>query len=132
MPYRTDRRTTFREPGDIMRNYGSKTWQELEVEWITAKAEAEAATTRLKTAEAALKTEINRRGDVPSEADERVDIDGVRVTIQYRLNEGRTTIDSARLKTEQPEIAEAYAKIGKPFQTFKVKVKTAAALADVA
>jgi len=115
-----------------MRNYGSGTWKDLEVEWITAKAEAEAAASRLKAAVAALQTEINRRGDVPSEADERVDIDGVRVTVQYRLNAGRVTIDSARLKTEQPEIAAEYQKIGKAYQTFKVSVKTAAALADVA
>jgi hypothetical protein len=61
-----------------------------------------------------------------------VDIDGQRVAIIFRLNEGRTTIDSARLKTEQPAIAEQYQKIGRPYQTFKVSVKTAAALADVA
>ena len=115
-----------------MRTYGSDKWTGLEIEWITAKAESEAATARLKAAVAALKVEVNRRGDVPAEVDERVDIAGQRVEIIFRLNEGRVTIDSARLKTEQPDIAAAYQKVGEPYQTFKVRIKAAAALADVA
>lgn len=113
-----------------MRNYGSEKWTALEREWIAAKAESEAATARLKAAEEAMKVEVNRRGDTPQDEGERVDIDGVSVTIQYRLNAGRTTLDSTRLRQERPEIAAEYEKTGKPFHTFAVKVKTAAALAE--
>ena len=113
-----------------MRNYGSQKWTDLEREWIAAKAEAEAATARLKAAEEALKVEVNRRGDTPQDEGERVDIDGVSTTIQYRLNAGRVTIDSTRLRQEKPDIAAEYEKTGSPFHTFKVSVKTAAALAE--
>jgi hypothetical protein len=119
------------EREDTMKQYRSDTWQDLEIRWIAAKADLEDAKARLTEAEAALKSEVSRRGDVPAEPGERIDIDGVRTSIIFRLNAGRTTVDSARLKTEQPDIYARYSKTGKPSPYFKVAVKTAAALADI-
>jgi hypothetical protein len=116
----------------ISRTYGSALWTSLEDRWIKAKAEAEAAQAELKDVEGAMQKEIKRRGDTPDVLGDRVDIDGTKLEVQYRLNAGRVTIDSRRLRNEKPDVAEEYSKEGSPFFTLKPKVKIAAAAEKVA
>jgi len=116
----------------INRTYGSAPWMSLEDRWIAAKAAVVAAQAELKATEAAMQSEVKRRGDTPTELGERIDIDGSKVTIQFRLNPGRITLDSKRLRIEQPDVAEEYSKEGSPFYTFKPVVKVAAAAEKVA
>jgi len=116
----------------ITRTYGSASWKSLEDRWIAAKAKMVAAQAELKATEEAMQKEIHRRGDTPEVVDTRIDIDGVKLDVQFRLNAGRVTIDSPRLRAEQPELAEEYSKIGSPFFTFKPTIKIAAAVAEVA
>ena len=43
--------------------------------------------------------------------------------ITWKVSAGRTTVDSKRLKAEQPSIYEQYAKVGNPIRMFKVEEK---------
>ena len=116
----------------ISRTYGSALWTSLEDRWIKAKAAAAAAQAELKDVEQSMQKEIKRRGDTPDVIDERVDIDGTKLSIQYRLNPGRVTLDPKRIRADLPEVAEEYSREGSPFYTFKPTVKISAAAEKVA
>ena len=40
--------------------------------------------------------------------------------VTWKIQAGRVTVDSKRLKAEQPAIYESYSKIGNPIRVFKV------------